>query len=155
MSQAESKNYPAIFLLAVKPTGYNTQPHPAQREKPHAVSLNWAHKKPGRFFWEPLLCFSAFLSGTHIYQMSLFPTGWDGLILCFTNQHIVCSGMGPGALIFTDNCSPPPPLFLFFLGGQLLVLWHTAAPPSVCRHLTYWVDKHLKLPRSAASLKLH
>lgn len=27
-------------------------------------------------------------------------------------------------------------------GGQQLVLWLTAAPPSVCRLLTYWVDKH-------------
>ena len=27
-------------------------------------------------------------------------------------------------------------------GGQLWVLWLTAAPPSVCRLLTYWVDKH-------------
>lgn len=61
-----------------------------------------------------------------------------------------------GALSFTDNCSsPPPPLFFSLLGGQLLVLWHTAAPPSVCRLLTYWVDKHFNLLRSAASVKLH
>ncbi|XP_056201863.1 leucine-rich repeat-containing protein 28 isoform X2 [Falco biarmicus] len=40
MSKAEAKNYPAIFLLAVKPTGCNTQPHPPQKEKPHAASLN-------------------------------------------------------------------------------------------------------------------
>lgn len=63
--------------------------------------------------------------------------------------------MEPGALIFTDNCSPSSPFCFFLLGGQLLVLWHTAAPPTVCRLLTYWVDKHLDLLRSAASVKLH
>lgn len=27
-------------------------------------------------------------------------------------------------------------------GGQLLVLWLIAAPPSACRLLTYWADRH-------------
>lgn len=39
--------------------------------------------------------------------------------------------------------------FLPLPGGQQLVLWLTAAPPSVCRPLTYWVDKH---PRASGVL---
>lgn len=53
MSKAEAKHYPAIFLLAVKPTGCNTQPHPPQKEKPHAAALSWIHKKPGSFLRTP------------------------------------------------------------------------------------------------------
>lgn len=152
MSEAEPKNYPAIFLSAVKPTGYNMQPHPLQKEKPHAVSLDWALKKPGRFLRTPAvfpcLCirhsdvssdsFSEVLRSTNpVLYKPTYCLLWNGA----------------KSLIFIDNCSPP--FFFFPLGGQLLVLWHTAAPPSVCRLLTYWVDKHFKLLRSAASLKLH
>jgi len=40
MRKAEAENYPAIFLLAVKPTDYDTRPHPPQKEKPQAAALN-------------------------------------------------------------------------------------------------------------------
>lgn len=44
------------------------------------------------------------------------------------------------------------PLSLHPPGGQLLASWLTAAPPSVCRPLTCWVDKH---SRASGALAAH
>lgn len=68
------------------------------------------------------------------------------LFLTVHKSCILC--LRASILTWDDNpCLLLSFLFLYFFvfpGEQESVLWHIAAPPIVCRPLTYWADKYLK-----------